>query len=167
MPKIGDIKPHFLWLYLSDFYGWWFAGFLWPWPTFWCHLMTSTTYITPFRGKKPLKKCPKYAHFCLKWSKTHGVRSCAAIKPYLPKNIVSEGTFMFSKHCRAIASTCPFRGLKKSICLQIMLNLALYVVISILASPCHLLMFYICKIYFRGTYFGWKKYLGSLTPKGP
>ena len=71
-----------------------------------------------------------------------GGRNCAAMKHYLPKNIVSEGTFLFSKHCRAIASTCPFRGLKKSICLQIMLNLALYVVISILAFPCHLCFIY-------------------------
>ena len=67
-----------------------------------------------------------------------GGRHCAAVKPYLPKNIVSEGTFLFSTHCRAAATTCPFWAYKKGIYLQILLNLGLYVVITILASPYYL-----------------------------
>ena len=143
MPKIGDTKPHLLWLYLSDFFGWWLAEFLWSWPICWCHLMASTTSINHFRGQKPLKKYSKYAHFCLKCSRSNSGRPCGAIKPYLPKNIVSEGTFLFSTHCRAAATTCPFWAYKKGIYLQILLNLGLYVVISILVLPCHLWLIYV------------------------
>ena len=159
-------KPHLLWLYLSDFFGWWLAEFLWSWPICWCHLMGSTTSINHFRGQKPLKKYSKYAHFCLKCSRSNSGRPCGAIKPYLPKNIVSEGTFLFSTHCRAIASTCSFLAFKKGIWLQILLYLSLYVVISTLASPCYLCFVY-AKYISLGHNFGEKKCLGSVTPQGP
>ena len=56
--------------------------------------------------------------------------------------------------------------MKKGICLQIMLNLGIYVVISILASPYHLLLIYV-KYISIGLNFAEKNVWGLRPPRVP
>ena len=96
----------------SNLHGWCLAGLLWSWPTCWSHLLASMASTIHSRSQKPTKKCPKKSCFCILCLKTKGVRPRGAVQPYVPKNIVYEGTFSFKTLCPPIANTFSFWWLK-------------------------------------------------------